>query len=205
MLVDPLRPGHETTHHPGEAVLRMADIILINKVNSAANADVQRVSETARQTNPDAPIVRGASLVTLSDPARVRGKRVLVVEDGPTLTHGDMAYGAGFVAASDAQTEIVDPRNSAADEIAGVYRRYPHIGKVLPAVGYHPRQLLALQKTINAADADVVVSATPCDLGALLEINKPVVRASYEFSEIGEPRLSGLVEKFLTERNLISQ
>ena len=205
VLVDPLRPGHETTHHPGEAVLRMADIILINKVNSAANADVQRVSETARLTNPDAPIVRGASLVTLTDPSRVRGKRALVVEDGPTLTHGDMAYGAGFVAASDTQADIIDPRSAAADEIAEVYRRYPHIGKVLPAVGYHPRQLLALQKTINAADADVVVSATPCDLGALLEINKPVVRASYEFSEIGEPRLSGLVEKFLTERHLISQ
>ncbi|MGR8952004.1 MAG: cyclic 2,3-diphosphoglycerate synthase [Gammaproteobacteria bacterium] len=204
VLADPLRPGHETSHHPGEAVLRMADIVLIGKVNSAAPADVQRVEETARQLNPKAPIVRGASLVQLSDPDRVRGKRVLVVEDGPTLTHGDMPYGAGFVAAAEAQAaEIVDPRRSAADEIAEVYRQYPHIGKVLPAVGYHPGQLLALAKTINAAEADVVVTATPCDLGALIEINKPVVRASYEFAELGEPRLSGLVENFLKEKNLL--
>jgi predicted GTPase len=205
VLADPLRPGHEASHHPGEAVLRMADIILIGKVNSAADADVQKVGETVQRMNPRAQVLRGASVVQLSEPEKVRGKRVLVVEDGPTITHGDMAYGAGYVAAVEAQAaEIVDPRDFAADEIAEVYRRYPHIGKVLPAVGYHSQQLAALQKTINAAPADVVVTATPCDLAALIEIDKPVVRASYEFEEMGEPLLSGLIENFLREKNLIS-
>jgi predicted GTPase len=205
VLADPLRPGHEASHHPGEAVLRMADIILIGKVNSAADADVQKVGETVQRMNPRAQVLRGASAVQLSEPEKVRGKRVLVVEDGPTITHGDMAYGAGYVAAVEAQAaEIVDPRDFAADEIAEVYRRYPHIGKVLPAVGYHSQQLAALQKTINAAPADVVVTATPCDLAALIEIDKPVVRASYEFEEMGEPLLSGLIENFLREKNLIS-
>lgn len=205
VLVDPLRPGHETTHHPGEAVLRMADIVLIAKVNSAAEADVQRVAENVRQLNPRARVLRGASIVQLSEPEKVRGKRVLVVEDGPTITHGDMAYGAGYVAALEAQAEeIVDPRRFAANGIAEIYHRYKHIGKVLPAVGYHPLQLQALQKTINATEADVVVSATPCDLGALIEINKPLIRASYEFAEMGEPSLIKSIEDFLKEQNLLS-
>jgi len=204
VLVDPLRPNNETTHHPGEAVLRMADIILIAKVNSASDADIQSVTEIAHGINPDAPIVRGASPVQLDDPELVRGKRVLVVEDGPTITHGDMPYGAGFVAATQAQAaEIIDPRSFAVDEIAEVYRKYRHIGTVLPAVGYHRTQLQALGETINAADADVVVSATPCDLAALIDINKPVIRARYEFAEVGKPGLGGLVESFLKEKNLL--
>ena len=204
VLVDPLRPHNETTHHPGEAVLRMADIILIAKVNSASDADIQSVTEIAHGINPDAPIVRGASPVQLDDPELVRDKRVLVVEDGPTITHGDMPYGAGFVAATQAQAaEIIDPRSFAVDEIAEVYRKYRHIGTVLPAVGYHRTQLQALSETINAADADVVVSATPCDLAALIEINKPVVRARYEFAEVGTPGLGALVESFVKEKNLL--
>jgi predicted GTPase len=203
VLADPLRPGHETSHHPGEAVLRMADIVLIAKVNSAADADVQRVAETARRLNPRAQILRGASVVQLSEPEKLAGKRVLVVEDGPTLTHGDMAYGAGYVAAVEAGVgEIVDPRAFAAAEIADVYRRYPHIGKVLPAVGYHPRQLQALQETINAAPADAVITATPCDLAALIAIDKPVFRAGYEFAETGEPALGALIDRFLQDKNL---
>lgn len=198
VLVDPLRPGNETTHHPGEAVLRMADIILIAKVNSASDANIQRVTEAAHSINPDAPIVRGASPVRLDDPEKVRGKRVLVVEDGPTITHGDMPYGAGYVAATQAQAaELIDPRIVATDEIAEVYRKYPHIGTVLPAVGYHSSQLQALRETINAAQVDVVISGTPCDLTTLIDINKPVVRASYEFAEVGEPGLGSLVEEFL--------
>jgi predicted GTPase len=204
VLVDPLRPNNETTHHPGEAVLRMADIVLIAKVNSASDADIQNVTETAHAINPAAPIVRGASPVRLDDPEMVHGKRVLVVEDGPTITHGDMPYGAGFVAATQAQAaEIIDPRNFAVDEIAEVYNKYPHIGAVLPAVGYHPSQLQALSETINAAEADVVVSATPCDLAALIKINKPVVRARYEFAEVGKPGLGVFVESFLKENNLL--
>ncbi len=198
VMVDPLRPGHETTHHPGEAVLRTADIILISKVNSASDADIQQVTDNARQINPTATIVRGASPVQLDDPEAVRGKRVLVVEDGPTITHGGMPYGAGYVAATEAQAaEIIDPRSYAVGEIADVYANYPHIGAVLPAVGYHPSQLQALRETINATDVDVVVTATPCDIGALIEIDKPVIRARYEFAEVGEPGLASLVEEFL--------
>ena len=202
-LVDPLRPGHEATHHPGEVVLRMADIILLAKVNSASDADIQRVTDNAHRINPKATIVRGASPVHLDNPQKVRGKRVLVVEDGPTITHGGMPYGAGYVAATQAQaTEIVDPRNAAVAEIAAVYSQYPHIGSVLPAAGYHPSQLRALRDTINAADVDVVVSATPCNLGALIEIDKPIVRVHYEFIEVGEPSLGALIKSFLKEKRL---
>ena len=204
VLVDPLRPNNETTHHPGEAVLRMADIILIAKVNSASDADIQSVTEIVHAINPAAPVIRGASPVHLDDTEKVRGKRVLVVEDGPTITHGDMPYGAGFVAATQAQaSEIIDPRNFAVAEITEIYNKYPHIGEVLPAVGYHSSQLKALEETINAAVADVVVSATPCNLAALIDINKPVVRARYEFAEAGKPGISDYVESFLKEKNLL--
>lgn len=200
VMVDPLRPGDETTHYPGEAVLRTADIILISKVNSAADADIQQVTDNARRINPAATIVRGASPVQLDDPEAVRGKRVLVIEDGPTITHGGMPYGAGYVAAAEAQAaEIIDPRSYAVEEIADVYANYPHIGAVLPAIGYHPSQLQALRETINATDVDVVVTATPCDIGALIEIDKPVIRARYEFAEVGEPGLATLVEEFLNK------
>jgi predicted GTPase len=206
VLVDPLRPGNETTHHPGEAVLRMADIIVVAKVNSASDADIQAVTENARRINASAPIVRGASPVVLDDPDAVRGKRVLVVEDGPTITHGSMPYGAGYVAATEAEAaEIIDPRSAAVDEIASIYAQYPHIGSVLPAVGYHPSQLAALRETINASAADVVVAGTTCDLGALIDINKPVIRARYEFAEAGEPGLGSLVEAFLQEIDKGSQ
>ena len=206
VLVDPLRAGHETTHHPGEAVLRMADIILVAKVNSASDADIQQVTETAHGINPRAIITRGASPVQLDKPELVRGKRVLVVEDGPTITHGGMPYGAGYVAATQAQAaEIIDPRSVAVNGIAALYAQYPHIGRVLPAVGYHAAQLAALRETINMADVDVIVSATPCNLDALIEINKPVVRARYEFSEAGEPALSSLVERFLSEQRFRKQ
>jgi predicted GTPase len=205
VLVDPLRAGDESTHHPGEAVLRMADIVVIAKTNSAADADVQQVSENAHRINPQAVIVRGTSPVQLDAPDQVRGARVLVVEDGPTITHGGMPYGAGFVAATQAQAkEIIDPRDGAVDEIAAVYDQYPHIGSVLPAVGYNPAQLQALQDTINATPAEVVVTATPCDLGALIRIDKPVVRARYEYADAAEPGLKGLVTDFLDERNLMS-
>lgn len=201
VLADPLRPGNETSHYPGEAVLRMADVVLLAKVNSAADADIQSVTENVRRINPQAVIVRGASPVKLDDPAAVRGKRVLVVEDGPTVTHGGMSYGAGYVAATQAQAaEIVDPRAAAHNEIVPVYAQYPHIGNVLPALGYHPAQLEALRATINSVDADVVVAATPCDIGALIDINKPVVRARYEFAEAGEPGLGSLIENFLREK-----
>ena len=204
VLVDPLRPGNETSHHPGETVLRMADITLIAKVNSATNADIQSVTEAARRINTVAPVIHGASIVKLDNPKLVRGKRVLVVEDGPTITHGGMKYGAGYVAACQAEAaEIIDPRNVAVDGIAQVYTKYPHIGHVLPAVGYHPAQLQALTETINAAEVDIVISATPCDLAKIIKINKPVVRATYSFAEVGEPGLADYVELFLKRKKLL--
>ena len=203
VLVDPLRPGDETTHHPGEVVLRMADIAIVAKVDSAADADVQKVSDTVKMVNPQAVIVRGASPIQLDDPEAVRDRRVLVVEDGPTTTHGGMPYGAGYVAATRAQAAaIVDPRRYAVPEIAEVYARYPHIGAILPAMGYFSAQLKALEATINNADADVVVAATPSNLNALLKLNKPVVRARYEFADVGTPSLSEQIEQFLLRQKL---
>ena len=200
VLVDPLRPGAELTHHPGEAVLRMADIVVVAKSDAATDADIATVTANARRANPGARIVRGASPVTLDDPEAVRGKRVLVVEDGPTITHGGMAYGAGYVAARAAgAAEIVDPRAGATPEIAAVYEQYGHIGPVLPALGYHPAQLKALARTINGSTAEAVVMATPCDLRKVIEITKPVVRARYEFADAEEFGLGALVDGFLDE------
>jgi predicted GTPase len=203
VLVDPLRPDCVITHHPGEVVLRMADIVVVAKVDAAADANIQQVIETAHQINPQATIVRASSPIDLEHPEAVRDRRVLVVEDGPTTTHGDMTYGAGYVAATRAQAaEIVDPRPYAVPEIAAVYQRYPHIGAVLPAMGYFPAQLKALQQTINNADVDVVVAATPSNLSSLIKVNKPIVRARYEFAEVGEPRLSKLVANFLVRSGI---
>jgi len=203
VLVDPLRPGHETSHHPGEAVLRMADVVIVAKTDAARAADIERVTATARAVNPRAIIVHGTSPIALDDEAAVRGRRVIVVEDGPTTTHGGMAYGAGFIAATRAGATIVDPRPWAAPAIAALYAQYPHLGPVVPAAGYSPAQIAALRATLEAAPADVVVAATPCDLGALLGLTKPVVRARYEFAEAGEPRLADLVSAFLRARGLV--
>ncbi len=198
VLVDPLRPGHEATHHPGEAALRLADLILVAKTNSATEADIERTIAGARRINPTAPVLRGASVVTLDDPQAVRGRRTLVIEDGPTLTHGGMAYGAGTVAVCAVRdTVLVDPRESAVGEIADVFRQYPHIGPVLPAIGYSKSQLEALEATIAGSGAEVVVSATPCDIAALIRIDRPVVRARYEFAEAGEPSIAEAIAGFL--------
>jgi predicted GTPase len=198
VMADALRPGQADGYHPGEAVLRMADVVVVNKVDAAPPGQVEAVIEEARALNPRATIVRAASPVRLDDPAAVRGRRVLVVEDGPTLTHGGMAYGAGHVAATaGGAAAIVDPRASATPGVRDVFARYPHIGPVLPAVGYDAAQLQELRETINRADADVVVAATPLDLAALIALEKPVVRARYEFEEAGEPTLLSLVDAFL--------
>ncbi|HUI24934.1 MAG TPA: cyclic 2,3-diphosphoglycerate synthase [Candidatus Kryptonia bacterium] len=198
VVMDALRPGQASAYHPGEAVLRMADVAVVNKVDAAARADVQRVVDEARAINPRAAIVRAASPVRLDDPAAVRGRRVLVVEDGPTITHGGMSYGAGYVAATSAgAAAIVDPRTSATPAVRDLFARYPHIGAVLPAVGYDAAQLAGLRETINHAAADVVVAATPIDLAALIAVNKPVIRARYEFAEAGEPTLASLIDAFL--------
>jgi predicted GTPase len=204
VLVDPLRPGSATTHHPGEAVLRMADIVVVAKTNSAAAADIHKVAEIARSLAPRAAIVKAASEVSLDQPDTVRGKRVLVVDDGPTITHGGMAYGAGYVAALEAGAgEIVDPRASAVGAIAEAYRSYPHIGPVLPAMGYSAGELADLARTINDSEAEVVVTGTPVDLAHLMQLDKPVVRARYRFAEAGEPGLGDLVRAFIRDRGLV--
>ena len=198
VLVDPLRPGHETGYHPGETVLRMADIVLVAKADAADAAAVQGLMARVRQINPAAAILRGSMPVRLDDTVAVAGRRVLVVEDGPSITHGGMPHGAGLVAARQAgAAEIIDPRASAAPDIAAVYAQYPHIGPVLPAMGYSPAQLEALRLTINATPADVVVTATPIDLAALMALDKPVVRARYEFADSGTPGLAAELDRFL--------
>jgi predicted GTPase len=197
-VADALRPRQIATHHPGEAVARMADLLVINKVDAATPEAVETAIAGLRAVNPTAPILQAASPVRLDDPAAVKGRRVLVVEDGPTITHGGMAYGAGQVAAIAAgAAAIVDPRLSAAPEIAAVFKAYPHIGAVLPAVGYAPAQLQALAATINASDAEIVVSATPIDLARLVAIAKPVVRARYDYAELGALGLSAFIDAFL--------
>ena len=193
VVADALRPRQIATHHPGEAVARMADVLVINKVDTAAAADVEIAEAELRAVNPGAPIVRAASPIRLDNAAEVKGRRALVIEDGPTITHG-----AGYVAASAAgASEIVDPRSSAAPAFIETYKMYPHIGKVLPALGYGTAQLQGMQQTINAAAADVIVCATPIDLARLLRIEKPIVRARYEFDETGEPTLSAIVDAFV--------
>ena len=203
VVADALRPDQIATHHPGETVARMADVAVVNKVDAAPEADVLRAIEGLRAINPRATVLRAASPVRLDDPAAVRGKRVLVVEDGPTITHGGMAHGAGYVAATAAGVaEIVDPRAAAPPTIREVFRRYPHIGPVLPAVGYDDAQLAALAATIEASAAEVIVVATPFDLARLVRVTKPMVRARYEFAEAGEPTLGAVVDEFLARARL---
>jgi predicted GTPase len=179
-VVDPLRAGHELTYHPGEANLRAADVLLINKVDSATQEELGRLEATIRSANPDATVVRANSKVIVDDPAAIEGKRVLVVEDGPTLTHGDMKYGAGVVAARrNGAAEIVDPRPWALGTIADTFEKYD-VGPVLPAMGYSQGQLDEMSKIIDAADADTVVIASPIDLRAVIDIRKPAVRVRYD-------------------------
>lgn len=196
VVTDPHRPGHELRYHPGETNLRLADVVVINKVDTADHAHVVEVQQNIRAVNPRAVIVKAASPIFVDDPAAIRGKRVLVVEDGPTLTHGEMAYGAGVVAAEyfDA-AEIIDPRPFAVRSIAATYAKYPTTGPVLPAMGYGAGQMADLEETINAAPADAVIVATPIDLARLIDIRAPSQRVRYELQSIGRPTLSELLRE----------
>jgi len=190
VVADPLRPGHEITYYPGETNFRMADVIVINKIDTAKPEDVATVRTNAHEVNPDAVIVEAGSPITLADPEPIRNRKVLVIEDGPTLTHGGMAYGAGALAAERfGASEILDPRPYAVGSIKTTFKKYPHLGKVLPAMGYGPKQIKELEETINAVPCDVVVSGTPVDLGRILKANKPVAHVRYELDEIGHPNL----------------
>jgi predicted GTPase len=197
VVVDPHRPGHELKYHPGETNLRLAAAVVINKVDTADYHNIVQVQQNIRAANPNAIIVKAASPIFVDDPAAIRGKRVLVVEDGPTLTHGEMTYGAGVVAAEyfDA-AEIVDPRPYAVRSIKATYEKYPATGKVLPAMGYGGDQMADLEETINNAPVDLVIIATPIDLGRIITIKHPSQRVRYELQEIGQPTLAEL----LTER-----
>jgi predicted GTPase len=180
VVADPLRAGHETSYYPGEVNLRMADVIVVNKMDSASTEQVSALMDTIHQTNPRATVIQANSRVTLDDPAAIKGKRVLVVEDGPTLTHGGMKFGAGVVAArAHGAAEIVDPRPWATGTIAETFLKYD-VGPVLPAMGYSEGQLAEMEEIIDAADVDVVVIGTPIDLRAVIEIRKPAVRVRYD-------------------------
>ena len=201
VVVDPHRPGHETTYYPGETNVLLADILVLNKVDTADPQAVLKVRDNLQARNPRATLVEAASPIFVEDPAAIRGKRVLVVEDGPTLTHGGMAYGAGWVAARRfGAREIVDPRPYAVGSIAQTFARYPSTGPVLPAMGYGEGQIRELEQTINNAQADLVLIGTPIDLGRILDLNKPVQRVRYELQEIGRPTLADLIESWLGDR-----
>lgn len=193
-VVDPHRPGHELRYYPGETNLRLADVIVVNKIDTARPEDVERVRQNIRETNPRAVVIDAASPIFVANPDAIRGKRVLVVEDGPTLTHGEMAYGAGVVAARRfGAAEIVDPRPFAVRTIADTYKKYPTTGAVLPAMGYSEEQTRDLEETINRADVDYVLIATPIDLRRLINIKHPADRVRYELQEIGQPTLKEIL------------
>jgi len=196
VVADPHRPGHERTYHPGETNVKLADVFVINKVDTADPAKVIEVRNSLHELNPNAIVIEGASPIFVDDPEAIRGKRVLVVEDGPTLTHGEMAYGAGWVAAKRfGAAEIVDPRPFAVGTIHDTYVKYPKTGMILPAMGYGEKMVKDLEDTINQADVDLVVSATPIDLTRIIKINKPMQRVRYELQEIGKPDLEDILKK----------
>ncbi|MGB2980734.1 MAG: cyclic 2,3-diphosphoglycerate synthase [Candidatus Zixiibacteriota bacterium] len=200
-VVDPHRPGDELSYFPGGTNLLLADVVLINKVDSADYENIQQVRFNVRETNPSAIMIEAASPISVDHPDRIRGKSVLVVEDGPTLTHGGMTYGAGVIAAQKfGAEEIIDPRPWVKGDIKEAFDEYPEIGTLLPALGYGEKQIKDLQKTINAIPCDSVVIGTPIDLTRVLKINKPSVRVSYELQEIGKPDLEEVVGKLLKKK-----
>lgn len=199
-VADPHRPGHESSYYPGNVNVRLADVVVLNKVESAEPKNVLAVRNAVRQINPKATIIDAASPIKVDNPDVIKGKRVLVVEDGPTLTHGEMEYGAGTIAAMNyGAAEIVDPRPFTVKSITATYEKYPKIGVLLPAMGYGDDQVKDLETTINATDCDAVVIGTPIDLGRILKINKPYTRVGYDLQEIGDITL----EKILKEKGLL--
>jgi predicted GTPase len=197
VVVDPHRPGHERTYHPGETNLRRAQVIVINKIETADAAGVAQVRESIRELNPGALVVDAASPITVEDAGSIRGKRVLAIEDGPTLTHGQMTYGAGVVAALKyGAAGLVDPRQWAVGTIAGTFTTYPGIGTLLPAMGYGDQQIRDLEATVDRTPADLVLIATPLDLRRGMKLSKPALRVGYELQEIGKPDLEDALARF---------
>lgn len=200
-VVDPHRPGDELSHFPSITNLLLADVVLINKIDTADYEDIEQVRCNIKMTNPKAVLIEAASPIYIDKPELIRGKSVLVVEDGPTLTHGGMTYGAGIIAAQKfGAKDVIDPRPWVKGEIKKTFDDYPEIGALLPAIGYSKSQIKDLEKTINLTPCDSVVIATPVDLTKILKINKPSVRVRYELQEIGKPDLEEAIEKFLKRR-----
>jgi predicted GTPase len=203
-VADPHRPGNELSYYPGEVNLRMAEVIVINKMDSASPEGIQIVRNSIEKVNPKAIVIDGASPIRVDNPSIIKGKRVLVVEDGPTLTHGEMKIGAGTVAAQKfGAAEIVDPRQFAVGKLAETYQIYPNVGKLLPAMGYSAQQLKDLETTINNTPCDSVIIGTPIDLNRIIKITKPNTRVYYDLQEIGEPNLDGVLTDFVKKHNLV--
>jgi len=197
VVVDPHRPGDELMYYPGETNLHVADVIVINKIDTADPEGIQIVRDNIREINPDAIVIDGASPISVDDPDLIKGALALVVEDGPTLTHGEMTYGAGVVAAEKfGAAELVDPREFAVGTIAETFEKYPDIGVLLPAMGYGEQQIKDLEETINAVDCDVVIIGTPIDLRRIVKIHKPAVQVKYDLQEIGHPTLADVLKDF---------
>ena len=197
VVADPHRPGHELDYYPGEANLLRADVIVINKIDTAEQKNIDTLKATIKENNPEAIVIEANSPVSVENPDEIKGKRVLAIEDGPTLTHGEMKYGAGVVAAKKyGAAELVDPRPFVSGTIAETYEEYPFIGTLLPAMGYGKKQMKELEEVINRTDCDLVVVGTPIDLGKQLNIEKPHVRVSYDLDEIGSPNLEEVLKKF---------
>ncbi len=202
-VVDPHRPGHELSYYPGEVTLRLADVAVINKMDTADAADIQTVRESIAKVAPNAIVVDAASPIAVDNPALIKGKKVLVVEDGPTLTHGEMKLGAGTVAAMKfGAAELVDPRPYTVGKLSETFEIYPNIGVLLPAMGYGEQQLKDLETTINNTECDAVVIGTPIDLNRIIKINKPSTRVYYDLQEIGNPNLEEIVDDFIVKYNL---
>jgi predicted GTPase len=196
VVADPHRPGHEVAYHPGETNVRMADVIVINKVDTADRTNIATVKKNVKRLNPKAIVIEAASPITVDKPELIKGKKVLVVEDGPTITHGNMPYGAGTIAAKRlGATEIVNPRPYAVGSIVKTFEKYTHLGAVLPAVGYGTEQMKELEETINKTPCDVVLIGTPIDLRQVLQLNKPAARANYELKELSKPSLEDILEQ----------
>jgi predicted GTPase len=203
-VVDPHRPGNELTYYPGEVTLRLADVAVINKIDTASPEGIQTVRESIAKVAPQAIVVDAASPIKVDDPSVIRGKKVLVVEDGPTLTHGEMKIGAGTVAAMKyGAGELVDPRPFTVGKLSETFEIYPNIGTLLPAMGYSEQQLKDLEKTIEKTDCEAVVIGTPIDLNRIIKINKPNTRVYYDLQEIGDPDLSGIIDDFVKKHNLV--
>jgi predicted GTPase len=202
-VTDPHRAGHELRYYPGEVTLRIADVVVINKMDSSAPDDIQTVRESIELVAPRAVVVDGASPIKVDDPSVIKGKRVLVVEDGPTLTHGEMKIGAGVVAARKfGASEIVDPRPYTVGRLTETFEKYPGIGTLLPAMGYGDQQLKDLETTINNTDCDSVVIGTPIDLNRIIKITKPNTRVYYDLQEIGNPNLEEVIDEFVKKHKL---